>query len=86
MTGSYLGLEADWKERVVFTPDGVTTPDQIYLIDKLIYAFPFHPLIGTACIVSFLILIGIIIFAVINKFRHTKQLRKEMFYQDSKRK
>ena len=73
MTGSFLGLEADWKDRLVFTPVGTNDPQQIYLVDKLIYAFPFHPLLGIACVISFLILTSLIILVVIKKFRHSKQ-------------
>lgn len=68
--GSYIMLEGNWKEHIVFTPETATEPQQIYEIDKFIYAFKYQPMVCIICILSFLILIGIIISWISRKFRH----------------
>lgn len=68
-TGSYIMIEEDWKEHMVFTPEHSIEPRQIYEIDKFFYAFKYQPVIGIVCILSFFILIGIIISWISKKFR-----------------
>ncbi|MEI4804482.1 MULTISPECIES: DUF4306 domain-containing protein [unclassified Bacillus (in: firmicutes)] len=70
-TGSYIMLEENWKKHIVFTPETATESQQIYEIDKFIYAFKYQPIISIVCILSFLILIGIIISWISRKFRHS---------------
>lgn len=43
-TGSYIMLEENWKEHVVFTPDSVQEAKQIYEIDKYLYALKYQPI------------------------------------------
>ncbi|QGQ45895.1 DUF4306 domain-containing protein [Metabacillus sediminilitoris] len=68
-TGSYMMIEEDWKEHIVFTPENSIKPQQIYEIDKYFYAFKYQPVISIVCILSFLILIGIIISWISKKLR-----------------
>ncbi|WP_175638439.1 DUF4306 domain-containing protein [Metabacillus schmidteae] len=58
-TGSYIMLEENWKEHIVFTPVNMKEPQQIYEIDKFFYALKYQPIISIICILSFLLLIGI---------------------------
>jgi hypothetical protein len=69
LTGSYLTLEPNWQEKVVFTPTETANPEQIYFVDKLIYAFPFHPWVGIACFLSFATIIGLLIYWIMKKVR-----------------
>ncbi|WP_191561093.1 DUF4306 domain-containing protein [Metabacillus idriensis] len=61
-TASYLMISEDWKERLVFTPKTASKPDQIYEIDKLLYAFKIEPILFFICLVSLVLLIGIAVF------------------------
>ena len=63
-------LEEDWKSRIVFTPETATEPQQIYDIDKFLYAFKYQPGISIICLISFFILIGLIMYSAVKKFRH----------------
>lgn len=62
-------IEEDWKEHMFFTPEYSIEPRQIYEIDKYLYAFKYQPVISIVCILSLLILIGIIISWISKKFR-----------------
>ncbi|WP_051291632.1 DUF4306 domain-containing protein [Fictibacillus gelatini] len=61
-TSSYLMLDEDWRNEIVFTPESVTEPDQIYDVDKFIYAFKCEPIMTAVCLLSFLLLMGLIIY------------------------
>jgi hypothetical protein len=63
-------LEEKWKNHIVFTPVKETEPQQIYEIDKFIYAFKYEPMMSIVCVLSFLVIIGLIIFWFSRKFRH----------------
>ncbi|QNK89582.1 DUF4306 domain-containing protein [Sporosarcina sp. resist] len=69
-SGSYIMIEEDWKNHIVFTPEKVTEPQQIYEIDKFVYAFKIDPLLSMVCVLSFLTLIGFIVFWISKKFHH----------------
>ncbi|KAA0965676.1 DUF4306 domain-containing protein [Sporosarcina sp. ANT_H38] len=69
-TGSYIMIEANWKNHIVFIPEKATEPQQIYEIDKLIYAFKIDPLLSIVCVSSFLLLIGFIVFWISKRFLH----------------
>ncbi|WP_173106135.1 DUF4306 domain-containing protein [Bacillus sp. KH172YL63] len=68
-TGSNIMLEEDWKSLIVFTPQTAATPQEIYDIDKLLYAFQYQPLMSGAFVVSFLFLMGCIVFWMIKRLR-----------------
>ncbi len=68
--GSFIMIEEDWKNDIVFTPEKVTEPQQIYEIDKFIYAFKIDPLLSIVCVLSFLMIIGFIVFWISKKFHH----------------
>ena len=55
-------LEEKWKNHIVLTPVKETEPQQIYQIDKFIYAFKYEPMMSIVCVLSFLVIIGLIIF------------------------
>lgn len=69
-TGSYMMLEEDWEKNIVFTPEKATEPQQIYEVDKFIYAFKYEPMISIVCVLSFLSLIGFVILWISKKFDH----------------
>jgi hypothetical protein len=69
-TGSYIIGEEDWKNHIVFTPEKATKPQQIYEIDKLIYAFKIDPILSIVSVLSFLMIIRFIVFWISKKFRH----------------
>ncbi|MEC5425744.1 DUF4306 domain-containing protein [Virgibacillus sp. C22-A2] len=52
-TGSYIMLEENWKSHIVFTPEKATNPQQIYEIDKIIYAFKYTPMMSIVCCVLY---------------------------------
>ncbi len=54
-------IDEGWKEHVVFTPDHFIEPQQIYEIDKFLYACKHQPISSIVCILSFMALIVIII-------------------------
>ncbi|MDM5155752.1 DUF4306 domain-containing protein [Bacillus sp. DX1.1] len=60
-TASYLSISEDWKKHLVFTPKTADNSNQIYEIDKLLYAFKYNPPFTTICVLSIVYLIGIII-------------------------
>lgn len=60
-TASYLSISEDWKQHLVFTPKTVQDSNQIYEIDKLLYAFKYNPIFTTIFVASIVYLIGIII-------------------------
>lgn len=72
-TGSYIMITQGWKEEIVFTPKTVTDPQQIYEVDKFLYAFNSDPMTSILCILSFLILIVIIIYWISKKFGHNSK-------------
>ena len=55
---SYLTIENDWKSRLTFTPKTITNPQQIYEIDKFIYAFGVQPILTSVCLLSFICLVA----------------------------
>lgn len=63
-------LEENWKSHTVFTPEKATGPQQIYEVDKFIYAFKYQPIMSIVCVLSFLVIIGLIVSWFRNKFRH----------------
>ena len=63
-------LEENWKSHTVFTPEKATDPQQIYEVDKFIYAFKYQPIMSIVCVLSFLVIIGLIVSWFRNKFRH----------------
>ncbi len=63
-------IEEDWKNDIVFTPEKTIEPQQIYEIDKFIYAFKIEPMLSIVCVLSFLMIIGFIVFWISKKFRH----------------
>lgn len=67
-------LEEDWMTHIVFTPKSSTGPEQIYEVDKFLFAFSIQPLLSVVCLLSFLILIGIIIYWVMKKFHSQKMI------------
>lgn len=72
-TGSYLGyVEGNWKENLVFTPKSVDEPEDIYEVDKIIYAFNVHPIVTIVFILSSLILIVGIIYCITKLIRRYK--------------
>lgn len=73
-TGSYIMLEEDWMTHTVLTPKSATGPEQIYEVDKFLYAFTIQPFLGIVCLFSFFILIGILIYWVLKKFRFQKAI------------
>ncbi|MDM5189265.1 DUF4306 domain-containing protein [Bacillus sp. DX4.1] len=60
-TASYLSISEDWKNHLVFTPKTADNANQIYEIDKLLYAFKYNPPFTTIFVLSIVYLIGIII-------------------------
>ncbi|WP_454266267.1 DUF4306 domain-containing protein [Rossellomorea marisflavi] len=61
---SYLMLEDNWKEMLLFNKDAMT-PQDISDIDKLIYGFQHAPLVVTLLmIVSFLYALCLIVFII----------------------
>lgn len=72
--GSYIMIDENWKNHIVFTPEKATEPQQIYEIDKFIYAFKTDPLLSMVCVLSFLTLIGFIVFWISKKFRQNKSI------------
>lgn len=60
-TASYLTISEDWKEHLVFTPKTAEGSNQIYKIDKLLYAFKYSPVFTTIFVLSIIYLIGIMI-------------------------
>lgn len=74
-TGSYIMFEENWKSHIVFTPEKASEPQQIYEIDKFIYAFKYDPMTSIVCVFSFLAITGLIIFWISKKFHHkTKRI------------
>ena len=63
-------LEENWKNHIVFTPEKATEPQQIYEIDKFIYTFKYEPMMSIVCVLSFLVIIGIIVFWFSKNLRH----------------
>jgi len=60
-TASYLSISEDWKQHIVFTPQTAEDSNQIYEIDKLLYAFKYNPVFTTIFVLSIVYLIGIMI-------------------------
>ncbi|MDZ5606782.1 DUF4306 domain-containing protein [Bacillus pseudomycoides] len=60
-TASYLSISEDWKQHIVFTPKTTERSNQVYEIDKLLYAFKYNPVFTTVFILSIVYLVGIII-------------------------
>ncbi|CDQ38171.1 DUF4306 domain-containing protein [Virgibacillus salexigens] len=70
--GSYLMLEENWKEFVVFTPQSVTDRNDIYLLDQWIYAFNVRPVPSYTFIVSLFLVISISIYYLRKRKRKQK--------------
>ncbi|WP_226665270.1 DUF4306 domain-containing protein [Metabacillus litoralis] len=68
-SASYLMVEEDWKNQIVFTPNTNSDPQQIYEVDKFIYAFKIQPMISVICVLSFVGLISIITLWIINNLK-----------------
>ncbi|MGG3640249.1 DUF4306 domain-containing protein [Bacillus gobiensis] len=73
-TGSYLMISEDWKDHVVFTPKTVTDPENIFEIDKFLYAYQIQPIMSLACLLSFFILSGILIYWLLKIFQRRKTI------------
>lgn len=43
-------FEEDWKNQIIFTPKNTNEPQEIYEIDKFIYAFKIDPLLSVVCV------------------------------------
>ncbi|MGX4670876.1 DUF4306 domain-containing protein [Cerasibacillus sp. JNUCC 74] len=76
-TGSYLMLEPNWKDIVVFTPETVTDRRDIYLLDKLIFAFKAQPLASITFLLSGIAVIGFCIYFY-RRFREKQNQKKEI--------
>ncbi|WP_410983279.1 DUF4306 domain-containing protein [Bacillus cereus] len=60
-TASYLSISEDWKQHIVFTPKTTESSQQVYEIDKLLYAFKYNPVSTTVFVLSVVYLLGIIL-------------------------
>ncbi|MCI0765166.1 DUF4306 domain-containing protein [Bacillus sp. TL12] len=60
-TASYLSISEDWKQHIVFTPKITESSQQVYEIDKLLYAFKYNPVSTTVFVLSIVYLLGIIL-------------------------
>lgn len=73
-TGSYLMLADNWQQQIVYTPKTATSPKQIYDVDKFLYAFNTQPFEAVICVLSFVLIIGIIIYWIISKFANNSSI------------
>ncbi|MCA0173032.1 DUF4306 domain-containing protein [Bacillus sp. RAR_GA_16] len=73
-TASYLPYVDDWKEHLYLTPETVTDAQQIYEIDKFLYAFHIQPMISVVCLLSFLLVVGIMVHLVLQKMINRRKV------------
>ncbi|WP_245595272.1 DUF4306 domain-containing protein [Fictibacillus gelatini] len=71
---SYLMYVGNWKDQLIFTPKTITDTNQIYEIDKLLYAFRVEPLPTAICILSFL---ALLVMGISEIVRLSKKHRKK---------
>ncbi|WP_377890612.1 DUF4306 domain-containing protein [Alkalihalobacillus sp. R86527] len=63
-TASYLPHLENWRESVVFTPQTVVEPADIYVIDYYLYALQYSPFLTIVCTLSFLAILIVLFFLV----------------------
>ncbi|MEY8349455.1 DUF4306 domain-containing protein [Bacillus cereus] len=73
-TGTMIIMEGNWKEHLVFSPRSITDLNQIYYIDKLLYAFQKSPIISTIFILTFLYMTWLIITKIARQIRLRKNI------------
>ncbi|WP_235676700.1 MULTISPECIES: DUF4306 domain-containing protein [Bacillus cereus group] len=73
-TGTMIVMEGNWKKYLVFSPRSITDLNQIYYIDKLLYAFQKSPIISTVFILTFLYMTWLIITKIARQIRLRKNI------------
>lgn len=73
-TGAIIAVEKNWEKYLVFSPKSITDVNQIYYIDRLLYASQKSPISSTIFILSFLYIIGLIVSKIFTQIRFRKNL------------
>lgn len=73
-TSTMIAIEEKWKKHLVFSPKSITDFNQIYYIDRLLYAFQKSPIISTVFILTFLYTTGLVVTKISRQIRLRKNI------------